>query len=160
MTLLWALLGLVAGLGSFGVSLYALFEGRVRNRRDLFLSLHEKLIASDLQRGRTLLREEVRNYPAAVALRNARDGRYQLVASAIAMFDVLGLYVHEGFVDKNLVFAEWGWLYAEVYESGQHVIQERFDNAGNGRKPWPHFARLGKEASQMYPVSWNNSSGA
>lgn len=135
----------VAG-GALALSIYTLFANRRQNRRDLFLSLHEKLTRPDLQTGRTLLRERINSYRDAEEMRSSSPEDYKLVVSAIAMFDILGLYVEKHFVSEELVFAEWGWLYADVYDHGKHVIEERRRN-GTGQMPWPHFQDLGVAAA-------------
>lgn len=141
---------------AFALSVYTLFANRRQNRRDLFLSLHEKLTHPDLQTGRTLLRERINSHRDAARMRRWRPDDYRLVASAIAMFDILGLYVQKRFVDEELVFAEWGWLCVEVYDHGRHVVEERRRN-GTGQAPWPHFQDLGVDAAEW--VNSQNRSG-
>ncbi|CAG6392762.1 hypothetical protein SCOCK_180139 [Actinacidiphila cocklensis] len=127
-----------------------------RQKRDLFLDLHEKLSRPDMQTGRTLLREQINGLDDAIGMRRWKSDDYQKAVSAIAMFDILGLYVEERFIKRSLVFKEWGWLYADVYFHARYVIQDR---RNHGRDPWLHFQRLGEKALAKYPVPTVNSAG-
>ncbi|MEV6005639.1 hypothetical protein AB0M29_02410 [Streptomyces sp. NPDC051976] len=142
----------IAAGTSVAVSVVALTQSTRWQKRDLFLALHEKLTHPELQSGRTLLREEINKPDDAQNMREWRTEEYRKAVSAIAMFDILGLYVKRRYIKKVWVFEEWGWLYAEVYSHGRHVIEERRANSGNGRQPWPHFQALGKKALARYPA--------
>ncbi|MER6955021.1 hypothetical protein [Streptomyces sp. NPDC000618] len=118
-----------------------------QNRRDMFLGLHEKLSSAEQQTGRRFLREKIGSLRDAEVLRREDPNCLRQVVGALAMLDILGLYVEKGFVDKELVFEEWGSLLAELHPHGVHVIEERRQNRGSGRKLWPHFRRLALEAA-------------
>ncbi|CAG6397442.1 hypothetical protein NMG29_24965 [Streptomyces cocklensis] len=117
------------------------------NKRDLFLSLHERLSSVDQIRGRGILRERVNSPKSAEYLRRRYQEENRLASGAIAMLDILGLYVEEGFVEKDLVLQEWGPVLADLYPHGMDVIEDRQRSRGAGRRLWwPHFRRLGLEA--------------
>lgn len=118
-----------------------------QNRRDMFLALHEKLSSSEQQSGRRILREKINSLRDAQVMRRKKPQDLRLVVSALGMMDILGLYVEKDFVDEQLVFEEWGPLLAEILPSGVHVIEERRQNGGSGRRLWPHFRRLALAAT-------------
>lgn len=115
------------------------------NKRDLFLALHEKLSAPEQMRGRRVLREQVNSVNDAAELRQANRGDGRAAAGALAMLDILGLYIEKGFVEDNLVLEEWGYVLAELQPHAAHLISERTRN--RHRPPWPHYRRLAGRAS-------------
>lgn len=137
------------GLG-FVLSLYALLRGTRLNRRDLFLTLHEKLSTPEQVCGRRALREI--NSPEDVKRMLRKDpDKHGAVTSALAMLDILGLYVDRGYVSKDLALSEWGWVLAGLSRHADHVIEERRRAGGVGRRQWPHFRSLALDA-----VAWRN----
>ncbi|MFJ5802699.1 hypothetical protein [Streptomyces decoyicus] len=129
------------------------------NRRDLFLALHERLSHRDQQRGRTILREMVSSTGDAKEMRGRDRDSYDLMMSSIAMLDILGLYVEKDYIDKDVVFDEWGWLYARAFEHGQHVLNERAMYDESRKSPWPHFRALGEEAISKHPATPSQPGG-
>lgn len=81
---------------------------------------------------------------------NARHD-YDTMMSAIAILDILGLYMKKGYIDERLALDEWGWLYARAHSKhGEHVLKEREENDEGGRVPWPHFRELGEKATARH----------
>lgn len=78
------------------------------DKRNLFLSLNEQLMQPDLQRGRDILRRRVNSKRDAEVLYHRKRDDHWTVSQAVAMFDLLGLYVSREYVDRDLVVAEWG----------------------------------------------------
>ncbi|MBP8538573.1 hypothetical protein [Streptomyces sp. MK37H] len=148
-----AFFSLLIAAAALAFSIRTHWDGIKRNRRDLFLSLHERLSHPDQVRGRTLLREEISSAAEAEKIRKKRRADYELAMSAINMLDILGLYVDKKYVDKELVFDEWGWLYGRCFDHGKYVLKDVqwYDEEREIRAPWRHFAELGKEASRRYP---------
>ncbi|MFI6652744.1 hypothetical protein ACIBI8_34705 [Streptomyces sp. NPDC050529] len=113
------------------------------DKRNLFLSLNEQLMQPDLQRGRDILRRRVNSKrDAEVLYRRKRD--HWTVSQAVAMFDLLGLYVSREYVDRDLVVAEWGEMLAlSCNGNGDYFIEARESKLK--WKPYPHYAKLAGE---------------
>lgn len=90
------------------VSLWALTFNWMKSKQDTFLSIHDKLIAVDLQEGRRLLFAKIKSPADADRLLAEDMESYQKINRALAMYDVLGLYVKRRYVFKSWVMEEWG----------------------------------------------------
>jgi hypothetical protein len=124
------------------------FAFNVRSRRrDLFLTMHERLLDDDVRRGRrALLSPPVSSVEEARALRDRSGETYELASRALAMLDVLGCYVYRGYISKSLVLEEWGHTYAQLWLAGRHIIEMRLEDDGGLWSAWPHLQRLGEES--------------
>lgn len=122
------------------------------NKRDLFLSLHERLCSPDQIRGRRVIRTRGTTARAVQRLRKSRSGEANAAVGALAMLDTLGLYVECGFVEEDLVLTEWGHVLAELEKPARYFVETGLGL--NGRKPWPHFSALAEAA-----VTWAQSQG-
>ena len=129
---------------ALGVSLYNLARARRQDRRDLFLKLHVRLTEPELQAGRRLLHARIKSLEDAahVAANDVQD--YDRMNRALAGFDVLGLYVSEGFVDRDLVLREWADSLHRIGPAAEAFIGYR----SNGQEwaLWPHFQQLRRDA--------------
>ncbi len=133
----------IVAFAALAVSIGTWFHGRREKQRDLFLSLHERLTHPDLLSGRQILWDEIRGSGNVHDLLQ-RPHDYRQVVSAIAMFDILGLYVAKRYVSKEAVLQEWGSTFARTYLHGVHVLDAREPKFG--WRPWPHFEEFGQEA--------------
>lgn len=142
----------VAAFAALGLSLTTWFATQRRQRRDLFLSLHERLTSRELQTGRRIIWDKIRKPDDANNLERSSPEEFRQAVIALGMFDILGLYVEKGYVDRKIVMQEWGSMLARTYWHGRHMITDREPTAG--WRQWPHFERLGQEA-----LNWHNQSG-
>jgi hypothetical protein len=141
-----AALSLLVAASAYWFSRYSWKRRREQDRRDLFLELHSKLSSKEQMQGRRVLRERVKSVGDAEKLRNRPEETSQ-VYSALAMLDILGLYVDEDFVDGDLVLAEWGHVVVELHSHAQYVLAERRANGGTFRSQWPHYQTLAGRAT-------------
>jgi hypothetical protein len=113
------------------------------NKRDLFLSLHEKLCSADQMWGRRVIREQITGVAEAKKLRESGGEDWRAAAGALAMLDTVGLYVERGYVEPELVLTEWGHVLSELDRHARHLVE-----AGHvdGKKPWPHYQYLAAQA--------------
>lgn len=147
-------LPIVVSMAALCVSLATFLFNRSRDRRDLFLKFHEKLIEPDLQKGRAILYASVNTVQDAESLRSTRPDDYALVNRALSMFDVLGIYVYRRYVDKDVVLEEWGPTLAKAWQCGQHFVEHRAQN--QGFRVWPNLRRLGDEAQEYTKAKQDN----
>ncbi|MFH8698793.1 hypothetical protein [Streptomyces chartreusis] len=121
------------------------------NKRDLFLSLHERLCGSEQLHGRRLLRHRANTQRGAYRLRNGDDDDALTAGGAVAMLDTLGLYVERGYVYQDLALEESGDTLIELKPHARRFIEARDVNR---REPWPHYQRLAEAA-----VEWARRRG-
>jgi hypothetical protein len=131
---------------AFWFSRYSWKKRGEQDRRDLFLEIHEKLSSQEQMQGRRVLKEQVRSLRDAEKLRG-RSEEASRAYSALAMLDILGLYLDKDFMDEGLVLEEWGHVVAELHTHAQYVLTERLANGGTYRSQWPHYQRLAGRAT-------------
>lgn len=125
------------------LSAVTLLRARRLDRRDLFLRLHESLIEPGLVEGRrTLLMTNSREDATSI---RADGDRFINVWRALSMFDVLGLYVENKWIDESVVLDEWGHLLFQSYEHAHFYIDEPI-----GTHVWPHFRRLARKVEHRF----------
>ncbi|UKA59141.1 hypothetical protein [Arthrobacter sp. FW306-2-2C-D06B] len=126
------------------VSLAALSFNRRKAKQDTFLSIHDKLIALDLQEGRRLLFEKINSPEDADRLLQEDIASYHKINRALAMYDVLGLYVKRRYVVKSWVLEEWGPGLAKARVPGKHFIAHRTKQGVPSS--WKNFDSLSLDA--------------
>jgi len=129
------------------VSLSTLLFTRRKGKRDAFLSVHEKMITADLQEGRRLLFDVESPEAAEKLLENKRED-YQKVNMAMAMYDVLCLYVERGYVRRDLVMETWGPGLANARIPGRHFIAHR--TKLGIPSTWRNFNKVSLEAAILF----------
>lgn len=139
-------LSLAVASAAYWFSRYSWKKRREQDKRDLFLTLHERLSSQDQMQGRRVIREQVASVRDAIKLRGRREDAAKAY-SALAMLDILGLYVDKSFVDDVLVLEEWGHVVVELHSHAQYIIAERRANGGTFRSQWPHYQSLAGRAT-------------
>ena len=131
---------------ALAVSVAAFLISLRRDRRDLFLSMHERLIDPDLQEGRRVLHARINSVEDVKQLLDASPREYALVNRALAMLDIFGMYVARGYIDKRVALEEWGYTYAKAAARAAHVIEFRAQHQ-DGWRSWPNLQRFGADAA-------------
>lgn len=131
------------------ISIAAFVTGQRQDRRDLFLSMHERLTDLQVQEGRRLLYERVHSVDDVVNLRRNEPQVYALIARSLAMFNLLGLYVERGYLDREIVLEEWADPLARCYQSAQPVLRDREQLNGHSRS-LEHLRSFGQEAMKWH----------
>src|ERR1700761_3050107 len=93
---LTATLSIVLSVFALCFSMYVFVDSRRRERRDMFLKIHETLINDDLQRGRQLLFIKVTDECSVESL---NPDEYRDVNRALGTYNILGLYLKNGYVN-------------------------------------------------------------
>lgn len=62
------------------------------------------------------------------------------------MFDVLALYVENGWIDEATVLDEWGNSLARSLAPAEHFIAARYETIQ--WHSWPHYRSLAEKARQ------------
>jgi len=126
-------------------------DRRKQDRRDLFLKLHERLVEPDLQRGRRLMFAHAQTTEAVKELREQKPELYDQINRALAMFDIAGMYITKGYINKKDFMAEWGSVYGRAWLAAQPFLEVRFGGIhSDGQRGWPHLRTLGPEAFDLF----------
>jgi hypothetical protein len=133
------------------LSAAAFVTRRRQDKRDLFLRMFEILIQPELQEGRRLLYDRVHSIQDVIELRNNEPDAYALINRALAMFEVFGMYVERGYIDRDLALEEWGRTYARCFLLSSPFVEDRRKLQGHSFV-WPHLHSFGREA-----VAWRNA---
>jgi len=90
---MFAILSVALSIIALGFSLYVFVDGRQRDRRDVFLKIHELLLSDDALRGRQLLYDKITDEASVERLTN---DEYKDVHRAIGMLNALAYYMKSG----------------------------------------------------------------
>ncbi|MFF1651954.1 hypothetical protein [Streptomyces sp. NPDC058255] len=126
------------------LSLVSLFLSRRKDRRDIFLKLHELLVSPELQNGRRVLLEL---YARAGHVEDLGAADYASANRALAAFDVAGLYCHKKYVNEGEILDLWAPSLTRMKYAAGPFLQHR-DSFWSGVPTWPHYRRLADHAEQ------------
>ncbi len=116
-----------------------------KSKQDTFLSIHEKMVTSDLQEGRRMLFTEIKTPEDVERLFQHDREAYQKINRALAMYDVLGVYVKRGYILEDWVMEEWRSGLAKAGEPGRLFIDHRCQQGIPSN--WPNFLELSRRAA-------------
>jgi hypothetical protein len=102
------LVPIVLSITALIFSIYVFVDSRKRDQRDIFIKIHELLIIDNIQRGRYLLFEKVVDEDSVKRL---TDQEYRDINQAIAAYNLLGIYLKNGYVSQRDVIEVWGAAY-------------------------------------------------
>ena len=86
-------------------SVYVFFNSRVRDRRDVLIKMSEMFISDDLEKGRYLLFNKVTD---KASVDHLDDQEYHNINRALSAFNLLGLYVKNGYIGEKDAIETWG----------------------------------------------------
>lgn len=151
------IISILISCGAFVLSIYTWRERIVKDQRDLFLRLHERLLDVELQHGRRILFRQVNSVEDARSLFQDKPDFYDLANMALAMLDTAALYVERKYIDGELFMQEWGYTYKNILEHARYFLDERIErNAAPNPHPWRHFFHF---ATQATLHEWPDSAG-
>jgi hypothetical protein len=123
--------------------MYVFVDSRRRERRDMFLKIHETLINDDLQRGRQLLFIKVTDECSVESL---NPDEYRDVNRALGTYNILGLYLKNGCVNERDVLDLWAEPVYNAWRAALPFIDHREHN--HGFRPYRHFEELAKRCEK------------
>lgn len=85
-------------------SFYVFVDNRKKDRRDIFIRIHEPLISDSIHRGRRLLFEKAVDIESVKRL---TDEEYRYINQAMAAYNLLGVYLKYGYVNERDVIEVW-----------------------------------------------------
>lgn len=125
---------------ALGFSAFVFIESRRRDRRDIFLKMTEYLTSEDIQRGRQLLYEKVTDEESIARLSNEE---YRDINRAVNAFNILGLYVKNGYVSEGDVLDVWAVPVYRGWQAAQPYVTHRA--RAQGSKTWLYFEILARK---------------
>lgn len=132
-----AIFSVILSIFALGFSLYVFAEGRRRDRRDLFLRIHDLLLSEDALRGRHILFDKVTDEASVERL---SDLEYRDTHRAIGLLNDLAFYMKRGYVSEADVLDMWGVSGYRACLAAQPVILQRVHRTGY--PPWPYIDYL------------------
>lgn len=139
-------IALFISMGAFGFTLFNWNHARQRDKRDLFLRLHELLLEADLQRGRRIALEQITSPEDAKAMRDANPDDYDTINRAMAFADLFALYAYEGYIDHGMALGTWKYAFDRLRAPAEHFMEHR--RKMNGDIAWPNLRRFCEEAER------------
>lgn len=137
-----ALISGVIALSALALGIVNLTRSIRNDKRDLFLKVHRELLDPDLIDGRRLLYQLTAPSKRGELL-GASDS-YTKMNRALAMFDVLALYVDYGWIRRETVLDEWSYSLAKSLEPALVFIRDRDESEDVWS--WPHYRALAEAA--------------
>ena len=146
-----AIRSLISGVSAF-LALCALALGIVNfrraqtlDKRDLFLRLHETLVEPEAVAGRRALYSIKTSKDAELACMNEKTSSQ--IYRALAMFDVLALYVESHWVDEKTALKEWSNSLTRSREPAALWLEQRYMDVQ--WHSWPHYQALATKAARI-----------
>jgi hypothetical protein len=137
----WVALGaFAASLAAVAIAVRNYTDAKARDRRDLFLTVHERLLEPEMVAARRVLYK----LSSEAGVRGLREEDTTRVYRLLAMYDLVGLYVESNWISKKTVLEEWSFSLCQSHEPGRRFIKVR--QAMVGGPGWPHYRRLAEAA--------------
>lgn len=134
---------IVLSIAALVFSFYVFLDSRKRDQRDVFIKIHELLISEDIQRGRYLLFQKVTDEES---VRRLTDEEFRDINRSISAYNLLGVYLKNGYVNERDVIEVWGrpvyraWISAQPFLALREYLQ--------GYKAMPFFATLAERVQE------------
>jgi hypothetical protein len=139
-------ISVVLSVLAFLASMFALLRSVRVDKRDLFLKMHERLVEPEIQVGRRLLHQQVKSIDDVGRIEANQPGAFDQMNRALAMFDLLGLYVEKRYIAKKLVLDEWADPLRRIWTPAELFIRHR--QRPDMDRLWPHFEKLVGQAQE------------
>lgn len=112
-----------------------------RDKPDLLLQVHDRLTTADQQRGRRLV--YVMRERGTGAEKLSAD-EHELINSALAAFNTLGIYYHRRYVRREDVLDLWAASRVRIMPAAKPFLDHR--GAAAGGATWPYLFVLADDA--------------
>lgn len=133
---------LVIAIAALAVSLSAFLTSRWRDRRDLLLRVHERLVTVEQQQARRLIH---RLGEQGKRVEDYTDDEYAVVNNALAAFNVLGIYYKRRYIRRRDVLELWAVPLLRLMSPSAPFLAHR-DSFTEGHLTWPELRDLAADA--------------
>jgi hypothetical protein len=124
---------------AFSCAVFA--HSRWRDKRDLFLQLHDQLVATDKQKGRRLLYEMAEQQ---LHVEDLSENDYLTINNMLAAFNVMGIYYQRRYVSRRDVLELWAVPLVRTLPAAKHFMEHR--DVYQGVPSWPQYRALCDDA--------------
>lgn len=131
-------------------SIYVFIESRGRDKRDVLIKMHEMLISDDLERARYLLFEKVVD---EASVQNLSEQESRDVNRVISAYNLLGIYLKNGYVKEQDVMDAWGRSIYRAWMTAQPFLDHRENHYGY--RPAQYFGVLAHRAKEYLSRNGN-----
>lgn len=128
---------------AFAVSLSTFLTNRRRDKRDLFLRVHERLAAVDQQQGRKFL-YEMREQRKSVAELTKEER--EVIDHALSMLNVACFYFMRRYISRKDLKRQWALSIVRTVNAAEPYMAYR--DAQRGTQTWPDLLRFTSEARE------------
>ena len=126
---------------ALALSLGAFLTTRWRDRRDLLLRVHERMVAADQQRGRRLIYEMSAR---RTRVEDLSDDDYVLVNNALASLNNLGIYYRRRYVRRKDILELWALPVVRLLRAAEPFLAHRDGLVGT--RTWPELRSFASDA--------------
>jgi hypothetical protein len=122
-----AVISIIVSVFAFGFSVFVFANNSKRDRRDLFLRIHQQLLSDQLQRGRYTLFQKVVD---EVSVDRLTGEEYRDINAALSFYNTLGFYVKNDYVEERDVMELWDMSIWQAWITAQPFMAHRKKNMG------------------------------
>jgi hypothetical protein len=127
---------------SLSAFLASVLTSRRRDKRDLFLRVHERLASTDQQRGRQLIHRMNEQHRKVADL---TDEEYEAINNALSILNVECFYYARRYISRQDMLENWAHSIARVYEAAEPFVAYR-DAQTAGARNWPALHKFAADA--------------
>jgi hypothetical protein len=138
-----AVISLLLSITASLFSIYVFMDNRKRDKRDVLIKMHEMLISEDLQRARYLLFEKVTD---KASIQRLSDKDFRDINSAISAYNLLGIYLKNGYINERDVMETWGRSIYQAWMAAQPFLDHREER--HGYRPARYFGLMADRAKE------------
>ena len=137
-----AMASIAISIAALVVSISAFVASRYRDRRDLMLKIHDRLVAPDQRRGRRLI-YQVRE--AGTAIDGLTEDQYALINNALSTLNVLGIYYERRYVARTDVLRFFALNVVRLMPAAEAFLAHRDQVVGT--VSWPELRTLAADSA-------------
>lgn len=107
--------------------MYVFTDSSKRDRRNIFLSIHQQLLSDQLQKGRYILFRKVTD---ETSIEQLTGEEYRDINAALSFYNTLGFYVKNDYVKERDVMELWDMSIWRAWVAAQPFMTHRQKNVG------------------------------
>lgn len=134
-------ISVVISVTALTFSFFVFIESRQKDKRDVFLKMHQLMLSDEMAKGRYTLFNKVTDEESVDRL---SDDEYRDINRALATYNALGLYVENKYVRERDVMDLWARALYRAWHTAAPFIAHR--TRSQGYMPWQYFEILAHKA--------------
>lgn len=130
-------------VAALAVSLSTFLTSRWRDRRDLFLRIHERLASVDQQRGRLMIH---RMKSRGTRVTDLSEDEYEAINNALSVLNVACFYYLRRYISRKDMLRTWSVSILRAFDAAQPFLNYR--NSLTGTRTWPELQTFTADAER------------